>query len=81
MYTATSPLFKSTLRNVLWDGRVMAIMMEDFDVVEAAEGSFSCGSNIEQGPEFVSRLHIMVAMKVWKWRWPSSGGEAKNRIW
>ena len=28
------PQFKGTLRNVLWDGRVMAITVEEFDVVE-----------------------------------------------
>jgi tRNA ligase len=62
------PLFKGTLRNVIWDGRVMAITVEDFDVVEAAEGS-SGGSNT--GREFVSnlpdnirsRMHITVGTR------------------
>ena len=72
------PQFKGTLRNVLWNGRVMAITVEDFDVVvEAAEGSSSPGesSNEQQpeteGREFVSnlpdnvrsRLHITVGTR------------------
>ena len=67
MSTTTPPLFKGTLRNLIWDGRVMAITLEDVDVVEAAEGS--SGSDInEQGRALVSnlpdktrsRLHITV---------------------
>ena len=62
------PLFKGTLRDVVWDGRVMAITVEHFDVVvdegaagagAGAEGSSSSGSeskNDEQGREFVSNL-------------------------
>jgi tRNA ligase len=69
------PLFKGTLRNVIWDGRAMAITVEDFDVAEAAaaaEGSSSSGSNDnEKGREFVSnlpdnirsRLHITVGTR------------------
>jgi len=66
------PLFKGTLRNVLWDGRVMAITVEDFEVVEAAEGSSEgSNNNSEQGRKFVSnlpdnvrsRLHITVATR------------------
>ena len=60
MSTATPPSFKGILRNVLWDGRVMAITFEDFDV--EADGSNN------EGREFVSnlpdetrsRLHITV---------------------
>jgi tRNA ligase len=67
MSRAIPPLFEGTsLRNVLCDGRVMMISVEDFDVVEAAESS--SGSSNEQGREFVSnlpdeirsRLHITV---------------------
>ena len=67
------PLFKGTLRNVLWDGRVMAITVEDFDVAEeGSSSSSSSGSNEnEKGREFVSnlqdnirsRLHITVGTK------------------
>ena len=58
------PLFKGTLRVVVWDGRVMGITVEDFDVFDeaaaGAEGS-SSGSeskNDEQsgGREFVTNL-------------------------
>ena len=67
------PMFKGTLRNVLWDGRVMAITVDDFDVVEAAEGSSTSGgsNDNELGREFVSnlpdnvrsRLHITVGTR------------------
>ena len=65
MPTATPPLFKCTLSHVLWDGCVMVITVEDFDV--EAEGS--SGSN--EGREFVSnlpddtrsRMHITVGTK------------------
>ena len=70
------PPFNGTLRNVLWNGRVMAITVDDFDVTEtAAEGSSSpssSGSNDnEKGREFVSnlpdnirsRLHITVGTR------------------
>ena len=70
MSTATPPLFKGTLRNIVWDGRVMAVTVEDFDVAEASEGSSdeSKNNNNEQAREFVSnlpdatrfRLHITV---------------------
>lgn len=71
MSTTTPPLFKGTLRNLLWDGRVMAITLEDFDVVEAAEGSSSGSNNDEHGRGLVSnlpdnvrsRLHITVGTK------------------
>ena len=64
MSTGTPPLFKATLSNVVWDERVMAITLEDFDV--DAEGSSS-----KEGQEFVSklpddvrtRLHITVGTK------------------
>ena len=67
------PLFKGTLRNVLWDGRVMAITVEDFDIVEeaaaAAEGSSGGGSNNndsnnEQGREFVSNLPDNIRLRM-----------------
>ena len=72
--TTAIPMFKCTLGNVLWDGRVMAITVDDFDVVEAAEGSSSTagGSNDnELGRDFVSnlpenvrsRLHITVGTR------------------
>jgi tRNA ligase len=48
MSTATPPLFKGTLRNVVWDGRVMAITVEDIDV--EADGRNN------EGREFVSKL-------------------------
>ena len=65
------PQFKGVLRNVLWDGRVMAITVEDFDVVEAAEGSSSSSGESNEGREFVSklpddvrsRLHITVGTR------------------
>ena len=70
------PLFKGKLRNVLWDGRVMAITVEEFDVAEASEaadseGSSSGSNDNEQGREFVStlsdnirsRLHITVGTR------------------
>ena len=66
MSTAIPPLFKGTLSNLLWDGRVMAITVEDFDVVEV-EGS--SGSNEGRGfvsnlPDDIrSRLHITVGTK------------------
>ena len=62
---ATPPLFKGTLSNLLWDGRVMAITVEDFDV--EAEGS--SGNNEGRGfvsnllDETRSRLHITVGTK------------------
>jgi tRNA ligase len=91
MSKAIPPLFKGTLTNVLWDGRVMAITVEDFDV--EAEGS-SSGS---KGRGFVSnlsddtrsRLHITVGTKnerikpveaktmVQQWR---RGEEGDNKI-
>jgi tRNA ligase len=69
--TTAVPLFKGTLRNVLWDGRVMAITVEDFDVAETAEGSSSGSNDNEKGREFVSnlpddirsRLHITVGTR------------------
>jgi tRNA ligase len=69
MTTATPPLFKGTLRNVVWDTRVMAITVDDLDLVEASEGSSEESKNNEQAREFVSnlpdatrsRLHITVA--------------------
>ena len=62
MSTAVPPSFKVRLSNLVWDGRVMAITVEDFDV-EAEGSSESCA-----GREFVSnlpsptrtRLHITV---------------------
>ncbi|KAF8799416.1 hypothetical protein BYT27DRAFT_7263948 [Phlegmacium glaucopus] len=65
----TTSLFKGRLSNVVWDGRVMAITVEDFDL----EGSSSGGSDdeVQEGHEFVSklpydvreRLHITVGTK------------------
>jgi tRNA ligase len=67
---STAPLFKCTLRNLVWDGRVMAITVDDFDVVESAEAASSAGGSKdnELAREFVSnlsdetrsRLHITV---------------------
>ncbi|KAF8804425.1 hypothetical protein BYT27DRAFT_7169897 [Phlegmacium glaucopus] len=62
----TTPLFKGRLSNVVWDGRVMAITVEDFDFEgssggsddEVQEGSASGGSDdeVQEGHEFVSKL-------------------------
>ena len=66
--TATPPLFKGTLSNVLWNDRVMAITLDDL----AKEGSVDAEEDeSQQGPEFVSklphdvrtRLHITVGTK------------------
>jgi tRNA ligase len=67
--TAVPPLFKGTLTNVLWDGQVMAITLEDFGVAEAEGSSESTTTN--EGSEFASnlpddtwsRLHITVGTK------------------
>ena len=56
MSTTTPPLFKGTLGNLVWDGRVMAITVEDFDVAEAAEGPSGGNSNNKLAREFVSKL-------------------------
>ena len=62
MSTTTLPLFKGTLSNLVWNDRVMAITLEDFDV------DMSVPSESQEGGEFVSqlpdevraRLHITV---------------------
>ena len=64
MSTAIPPLFKGTLSNVIWNGRVMAITVDDIDVA-------STSSESNEGREFVSnfphearsRLHIVVGTK------------------
>jgi tRNA ligase len=59
---STPPLFKCTLRNLVWDGYVMANTVEDFDVVEAVEGSPGGSKNNELGlpDETRSMLHVSV---------------------
>ena len=49
MAASTPPLFKIKLTNVVWNGRVMAITVEDFD---AGAG----GDEGQEGHEFVSKL-------------------------
>jgi tRNA ligase len=54
---STPPLFKCTLRNLVWDGRVMVITVDDLDVVESAEASSAGGSKgNELAREIVSNL-------------------------
>ena len=49
MPALTSPTFKGTLSNVVWDGRVMAITVDDFDLATASSES-------NEGREFLSNL-------------------------
>ena len=64
MSTGIPPLFKGRLSHVLWDGRVMVITVEDFDVASTLSES-------NEGREFVSnlsdevrsRLYILVGKK------------------
>ncbi|KAF8799414.1 hypothetical protein BYT27DRAFT_6860971 [Phlegmacium glaucopus] len=49
----TTPLFKGKLSNVVWDGRVMAITVEDFDLEVSPRGS---DDEVQEGREFVSKL-------------------------
>jgi tRNA ligase len=66
MTNTTPPLFKAKLSNVVWNGRVMAITMEDFDIDDSSRGGEG-----QEGQEFVSklsydvrqRLHITVGTK------------------
>jgi len=58
---STPPLFKCTLRNLVWDGRVMVITVDDFDVVaseaaEAASSSAGGSKGNELAREIVSIL-------------------------
>jgi len=71
--TTTPPLFQGRLGHVVWNGRVMAVTVEDFDLSDVpSSSSSSSGDDVgQEGHEFVSklpydvreRLHITVGTK------------------
>lgn len=54
------PLFKGKLTNVVWDGRVMAIAIEDFNIEDSSSGS----DQGQEGHEFVSQLPYDVRQRL-----------------